>query len=95
LCSAAAPSETEPRAKNRHSSAKEEYLSKLISFGEVSLRHVPSNYVWPEHEERNHQGKDSLILFPATADRIGSSSGKIQTQERLGGLLKLNHREAA
>jgi transposase InsO family protein len=76
-------------------SVKEECLSKLILFGEPSLRHVLSNYVRHYHEERNHQGKDNLILFPAPADRIGSSSGKIQTRERLGGLLKFYHREAA
>jgi hypothetical protein len=37
----------------------------------------------------------NAILFPATADRIGSSSGKMQTRERLGGLLQFYHREAA
>jgi hypothetical protein len=31
----------------------------------------------------------------ATADRIDRSSGKIQTRERLGGLLKFYHRAAA
>jgi hypothetical protein len=36
-----------------------------------------------------------VILFPAPADWIGSSSGKIQSRERLGGLLKFHHREAA
>ena len=35
------------------------------------------------------------IPFPAAADRIGSSSGPIRTRERLGGLLKFYHREAA
>jgi hypothetical protein len=44
---------------------------------------------------RTHQGKDNVIWFPATADRIGSPSGKIQTRERLGGLLKFYLREAA
>lgn len=76
-------------------SVKEECLSKLILFGESSLRHVLSRYARYYHEERNHQGKDNLILFPAAADRIGSASGKIQTRERLGGLLKFYHREAA
>jgi putative transposase len=76
-------------------SVKEECLSKLILFGEPSLRHVLSNYTRHYHEERNHQGKDNLILFPATPDRIGSSSGNIQIRERLGGLLKFYHREAA
>ena len=70
-------------------------LSKLILFGEASLRLVLSNYARHYHEERNHQGKDNMIPFPAAADRIGSSSGPIRTRERLGGLLKFYHREAA
>jgi len=37
----------------------------------------------------------NVILFPAPADRIGESSGAICTRERLGGLLKFYHREAA
>ena len=76
-------------------SIKEECLSKLILFGEPSLRHVLSHYARHYHEERNHQGKDNLILFPVEADRIGSAAGKIQTRERLGGLLKFYHRAAA
>jgi hypothetical protein len=53
------------------------------------------HYARHYHEERNHQGKDNLILFPVEADRIGSAAGKIQTRERLGGLLKFYHRAAA
>jgi putative transposase len=76
-------------------SVKEECLSKMILFGEASLRQVLSHYVSHFHSERNHQGKGSLILFPEPADRIGQSSGKIGTRERLGGLLKFYYREAA
>jgi hypothetical protein len=47
------------------------------------------------HTERNHQGKDNVILFPAPADRIGEPNGEIHTRERLGGLLKFYYREAA
>jgi hypothetical protein len=68
-------------------SVKEECLSKLILFGEASLRHVLSNYAQHFHNERNHQGKANVILFPASADRVGESSGEIRTRERLGGLL--------
>ena len=96
------PLELPPRSPNLNAylerwnrSVKEECLSKLILFGEASLRHVLSNYAQHYHQERNHQGKDNLILFPAAADRIGSSSGPIRTRERLGGLLKFYHREAA
>jgi hypothetical protein len=35
------------------------------------------------------------VMFPAAADRIGELSGEIRTRERLGGLLKICHREAA
>ena len=62
---------------------------------EASLRQVLSRHARHYHEERNHQGKDNMILFPVAAHRLGSSSGKIRTRERLGGLLKFYHREAA
>jgi putative transposase len=75
-------------------SIEEECLAKLILFGEPALRHALTHYVQRYHEERNHQGKDNLILFPAAADRIGRAAGKIQTRERLGGMLKFYHREA-
>ncbi len=47
------------------------------------------------HEERNHQGKGNVILFPAPEDRIGEMAGDNQTRERLGGLLKFYYRDAA
>lgn len=74
---------------------KTEVLSKLILFGEGSLRHCLENYLCHYHGERNLQGKDNVILFPAPADRIGEPTGEIHTRERLGGLLKFYHREAA
>jgi transposase InsO family protein len=76
-------------------SVKTEVLSKMILLGEGSLRHCLENYVAHFHGERNHQGKDNVILFPVPADRIGESSGEIRTRERLGGLLKFYHLEAA
>lgn len=78
-----------------HLSVKEECLSKIIMFGEASLRQVLSEYVSHFHEERNHQGKGNVILFPKAKDRVGESTGQIQTRERLGGLLKFYCREAA
>ena len=76
-------------------SVKTEMMSKMILFGEGSLRHCLQNYLSHYHTERNHQGKENMILFPAPADRIGESSGEILKRERLGGLLKFYHREAA
>jgi hypothetical protein len=40
------------------------------------------------HAERNHQGKNNLLLFPAEED-------KRTRVERLGGLLSYYHRRAA
>jgi hypothetical protein len=45
-------------------SIKEECLSRLILFGEASLRHVLTQYVEHFHHERNHQGKGNVLLFP-------------------------------
>ena len=76
-------------------SVKEECLSKLILFGEASLRHPLSEFVHHFHRERNHQGKENVILFPEAADRLGADSGAITSRERLGGLLRFYYREAA
>ena len=45
-------------------SVKEECLSKVILFGERSLRRALSEYVEHFHAERNHQGKGNVLLFP-------------------------------
>jgi putative transposase len=45
-------------------SVKEECLSKVILFGERSLRRALSNYVDHFHGERTHQGKGNVLLFP-------------------------------
>jgi hypothetical protein len=76
-------------------SVKTERLSRMILFGERSLRHCLDRYVSHYHTERNHQGKYNVILFPVAADRVGETSGDIRTRERLGGLLKFYYRNAA
>jgi hypothetical protein len=45
-------------------SVKEECLSKVILFGERSLRRALGDYVDHFHVERNHQGKGNIFLFP-------------------------------
>jgi putative transposase len=74
-------------------SLKEECLSKVLLIGERSLRLALSEYVTHYHAERNHQGKDNVLLFPRdTQTRRG---GPVQCRERLGGLLHYYHQEAA
>jgi len=74
-------------------SIKEECLSKLILFGEKSLQQAVSNFLEHYHQERNHQGKDNLLLFPVAVPEAGSR-GAIRCRERLGGLLKYYSRAA-
>jgi hypothetical protein len=74
-------------------SVKEECLSKVILFGERSLRRALSNYVDHFHAERNHQGKGNVLLFPRVNDR--QREGPVRCRDRLGGLLRYYHREAA
>jgi putative transposase len=75
-------------------SVKEECLTRLILFGEASLRHALTEYVEHFHHERSHQGKGNVLLFSLARQR-SQSKGPIQCRERLGGLLKYYAREAA
>ena len=74
-------------------SAKEECLAKLILFGEGSLRRALSEFTQHYHSERNHQGRENLLLFPRGPSG-DPSRGDIQCKQRLGGLLKYYARAA-
>ena len=76
-------------------SVKDECLSKLILFGEKSLRRALLEYLMHFHTERNHQGKDNVLLFPTATKEENRVDGSVSCNERLGGLLKYYHREAA
>jgi putative transposase len=75
-------------------SVKEECLSRLILFGEASLRHALTQYVQHFHYERNHQGKGNVLLFPSIS-QAPECEGPMQCRKRLGGLLKYYVREAS
>jgi hypothetical protein len=70
-------------------SVKEECLSKVILFGERSLRRMLREYVEHFHAERNHQGKGNVLLFPRGTNF--RRDGSVQCRERLGGLLRYYH----
>lgn len=72
-------------------SVKTECLSRLILFGEGSLRRAIGEYLEHYHHERNHQGKDNLLLFPEAAR---PRALKVCRRERLGGLLSYYGRAA-
>jgi len=74
---------------------KEECLSKFILFGEGSLRRALEEFEAHYHEERNHQGKGNVLLFPCGEGPTTKQGPWIRCHERLGGLLKYYHRKAA
>ncbi len=76
-------------------SVKDDCLSKLILFGEASLRRALREYLVHYHVERNHQGKSNVLLFPTATPALSRVDGSIGCKERLGGLLKYYQREAA
>jgi putative transposase len=73
---------------------KEECLAKLILLGEGSLRRALRHYEAHYHEERNHQGKNNVLLFPLPTQAVRGEQEKVRCRERLGGLLKYYEREA-
>lgn len=76
-------------------SVKSECLSKLVFFGKQSLMHVLNEYLIHYHEERNHQGKNNLLLFPSSDHNSKTKTGTIECKERLSGMLKYYYRKAA
>jgi hypothetical protein len=72
---------------------KSECLSKLIFFGERSLGRALKEFNTHYHKERNHQGLGNNIIELSVADI--PVHGNVQSRERLGGLLRYYHRDAA
>ena len=75
-------------------SVKQECLSKLILFGEASLRRGLTEFLAHYHSERNHQGKGNILLFPAKRELQAGLESTVQRQQRLGGLLNYYARAA-
>jgi transposase len=74
-------------------SLKNEALSRLILFGETALRHATHEFLAHYHREPAHQGLAHQILEAGA--EAGQEVGVIVCRERLGGLLKYYHRQAA
>ena len=73
-------------------SIKSECLDKLILLGEAHLRRAVHEYIAHYNAERPHQGLEGrFVIQPANRNH----DGRIQSSERLGGLLRFYHRVAA
>jgi putative transposase len=73
-------------------SIKEECLSRMIFFGQVSLQHAIRQFMAHYHTERNHQGLENRLLQPVSTALLHYP---IQRRQRLGGILSYYHRAAA
>ena len=89
-----------PRSPNLNAHAerfvrtiKESCLNRMIFFGENSLRTAIHEFVEFYQHERNHQGLGNRLIDPA--EEVGATEGPIACRERLGGLLRYYHRQAA
>jgi len=74
-------------------SVKVECLSRIILFGERSLRWAMKDYIAHYHTERNHQGKDNLLLLQQISKT--DHDKPVRCRDPLGGLLRYYHQEAA
>ena len=62
---------------------KDECLYKLIFFGEKTLRSALTQFVAHYHEERNHQGKGNVLLFPSRAPAPNPKTSEIKCRLRI------------
>jgi putative transposase len=74
-------------------SIKSECLERLVPLGERHLRLAIAEYMRHYHLERNHQVLANALIYGSTQAVAGN--GAVACRERLGGLLKFYHREAA
>lgn len=74
-------------------SVQEDCVSKLILFGEGLVRRALQNDLAPNHVERNHPGQGNVLLFPQMTQ--SPREEPVPCHERLGGLLRYDHRQAA
>lgn len=72
---------------------KEGCLNRMVLFGEGSLRRAIEEFVVHYHTERNHQSLENKIIRPEFAAL--PSGGGVNCRDRLGGMLRYYHRQAA
>jgi len=74
-------------------SMKSECLSRIIFFGERSLRRALTQFETHYHHERNYQGLGNNLIEPE--NEVGRLEGNITCRNRLGGMLRYYYRQAA
>jgi putative transposase len=82
-----------PQAERWVRSVKAECLSKIIPFGERPLWRAMNDYLAHYHTERNHKGKNNMLLFRQITETRHNKP--VRCRDRLGGLSGYYHRAAA
>jgi transposase InsO family protein len=72
-------------------SIKAEALDQMIFLGRRPLVRAIAEYAAHYHDERSHQGIGNMLINGAAPQ----SAGIVKARDRLGGLFKYDHREAA
>jgi hypothetical protein len=72
-------------------SIREEWLDRLILFGERRLLRALDEFGAHYHGERNHQGLENTLIGPAAAVAGGT---QVRCRDRLNGLLRYYYRAA-
>jgi len=74
-------------------SIRREALDRMVILGERHLKLVVAQFVAHYHRERHHQGLGGQLIAPRPEDVGGE--GEVKCLQRLGGMLRYYHREAA
>ena len=73
-------------------SIKSEYPERMVFFSEAAPWRAIQAYADHYHHERNHQGIENRLFEPGP--EVGRANGRVESRERLGGLLRYYYREA-
>lgn len=74
-------------------SLKSECVDRMIFFSDKSLGCAVREYLSHYHAQRNHQGLANELIDPG--EEVGAVAGKIESRERLGGMLRYYYRAVA
>lgn len=72
---------------------KSECLNRIVPLGERHLRRAVHEFASHYHSERPHQGLDGKLITPERTTQ--EAEGRVVCRDRLGGILRYYHREAA
>lgn len=80
-------------AEKHEGTLRRAQLRRMSFSGEGRLRRAFTELIADRHGERSHPGMGNSILEPDP--EIGKSAGELRRSDRVGGILRYQHRAAA